>query len=561
MELQNFYKNFDEKFDERESMLTELKNSKTYTNFNWVSDMFEKLYINQDKDIIIYYNMDNDTEKRVKYKEFYINYNKLINFLRKNRMKKGSIIYVMTPAIIEQWYIIMASLKAGFTLIPLAPNLTEYELKYRFSNVEPDAVIADENNMKKIINSLSNNPLKIAINSFKDCVDFDEIYKENSNAEPEKLNINDIFIKYFTSGTTGMPKTVNHSSVLYPLGQLSNVMLTGIRNNYIHNNLSSPGWAKFAWSSFFAPLSVGATVLTVDYSGKLNTKRYLEILEKYNVNSFCAPPTAWRQFLSLNLDGIKLNSLKETVSAGEPLNAEIINKWKNKFGTTIRDYYGQTESTGIIGNMPGSKVIPGSMGKISPLYNIVLLDDEMNEINKSYEPGLIAVKNYENNYGLFLSYSDKEKNKSVFINNYYLTGDKAFKDDNNHFFFVSRSDDVIKYSDYRIGPFEVESAIITSECVLESAVIGSPDRLKYQKVKAFIVLKPEFNKNEETAKLIFNSVKKLLPPYKLPEIIEFTNELPKTISGKIRRNELRGIERDRKENNAEGEYEYFMKKY
>ena len=211
--------------------------------------------------------------------------------------------------------------------------------------------------------------------------------------------------------------------------------------------------------------------------------------------------------------------------------------------------------------MPGSKVIPGSMGKISPLYNIVLLDDEMNEINKSYEPGLIAVKDYENNYGLFLSYSDKEKNKSVFINNYYLTGDKAFKDDDAHFFFVSRSDDVIKSSDYRIGPFEVESAIITNECVLESAVIGSPDRLKYQKVKAFIVLKPEFNKNEETAKLIFNSVKKLLPPYKLPEIIEFTNELPKTISGKIRRNELRDIEMDRKENNAEGEYEYFLKKY
>lgn len=561
MEIYDFYKNFEENFNDRENILKELKNYKINENFNWVSDVFEKLYINQDKDAIIYYNMDNDIEKRIKYNEFYNNYNRLINLLRKNSIKKGSIIYVMAPAIIEQYYIIMASLKAGFVLIPLAPNLTEYELKYRFSEIKPDTVIADEKNMKKIINLLNKNVLKIAINNFKDCISFNDVYNENCYAEPEKLNINDIFIKYFTSGTTGMPKTVNHSSILYPLGQLTNVAFIGIKNNYIHNNLSSPGWAKFAWSSFFAPLSIGATVLTIDYSGKLNTKKYLEILDKYNVNSFCAPPTAWRQFLSLDLNDIKLNSLKETVSAGEPLNAEIINKWKNKFKTIIRDYYGQTESTSMIGNMPDTNVIPGSMGKISPLYDIVLLDDEMNEINRSYESGLIAVKNYKNNYGLFLGYSDDEKNKNVFINNYYLTGDKAFKDDNDYFFFVSRSDDVIKSSDYRIGPFEVESAIITNDCVLESAVVGSPDKTKYMKIKAFIVLKNNYKKNEETAKDIFNNVKKLLPSYKLPEIIEFVDDLPKTISGKIRRNELREIEKDKKENNIKGEYEYFLKKY
>ncbi len=561
MEIYNFYKNFEENFNERENILKELKSYKIDENFNWVSDVFEKLYINQDKDAIIYYNMDDDIEKRIKYNEFYNNYNRLINLLRKNGIKNGSIIYVMAPAIIEQYYIIMASLKAGFVLIPLAPNLTEYELKYRFSEIKPDAVIADEKNMKKIINLLNKNVLKIAINNFKDCISFNDVYNENGEAEPEKLNINDIFIKYFTSGTTGMPKTVSHSSILYPLGQLTNVAFMGIKNNYIHNNLSSPGWAKFAWSSFFVPLSTGATVLTIDYSGKLNTKKYLEILDKYNVNSFCAPPTAWRQFLSLDLKDIKLNSLKETVSAGEPLNAEIINKWKNKFKTIIRDYYGQTESTSMIGNMPDTNVIPGSMGKISPLYDIVLLDDEMNEINKSYESGLIAVKNYKNNYGLFLGYSDNEKNKNVFIDNYYLTGDKAFKDDNNYFFFVSRSDDVIKSSDYRIGPFEVESAIITNDCVLESAVVGSPDKTKYMKIKAFIVLKNDYKKNEETAKNIFNNVKKLLPSYKLPEIIEFVDDLPKTISGKIRRNELREIERDKKENNIKGEYEYFLKKY
>jgi len=354
---------------------------------------------------------------------------------------------------------------------------------------------------------------------------------------------------------------VNHSAVLYPIGQLSTATAIGIRENYIHVNLSSPGWAKFSWSSVFSPLTAGATVLSIDYSGKLNVRKYLEVLGSYHVNSFCAPPTAWRQFISANLDGIELKDLRETVSAGEPLNAEIINKWREKFGTTVRDYYGQTESTAMVANLPGKFVIPGSMGRPLPTYNIVLLDEEMNEINKSFEPGLMAVKNYKGTYGLFLGYSDDEKNREVFIGDYYLTGDRAYRDDDGNFYFVSRSDDVIKSSDYRIGPFEVESAIIATGIVLESAVVGSPDRLKYQKVKAFIVLKDGHEKNEETARTIFNGVKKLLPSYKLPEIIEFVDDLPKTISGKIRRNNLREIEKEKRENNMIGEFEYFMKKY
>ncbi|KQB35986.1 AMP-binding protein [Acidiplasma cupricumulans] len=560
MNITELYEKVKKNYDERYRILEDLRNMKPPEPFNWVQEIFEKFY-GSDKNAVIYYNMENEMEIKVSYNRLISNYNKLINLLRKHGIKKSAVIYLMSPALTEQWYIMLAALKAGYTLIPLAPNLTEFELKFRFSSIVPDVIIADSENMKKISRSLKNRPLKISIGNYDDAINIKEINNENNTAEGEKLFINDVFIKYFTSGTTGMPKTVNHSAVLYPIGQLSTATAIGIRENYIHVNLSSPGWAKFSWSSVFSPLTAGATVLSIDYSGKLNVRKYLEVLGSYHVNSFCAPPTAWRQFISANLDGIELKDLRETVSAGEPLNAEIINKWREKFGTTVRDYYGQTESTAMVANLPGKSVIPGSMGRPLPTYNIVLLDEEMNEINKSFEPGLMAVKNYKGTYGLFLGYSDDEKNREVFIGNYYLTGDRAYRDDDGNFYFVSRSDDVIKSSDYRIGPFEVESAIIATGIVLESAVVGSPDRLKYQKVKAFIVLKDGHEKNEETARTIFNGVKKLLPSYKLPEIIEFVDDLPKTISGKIRRNNLREIEKEKRENNMIGEFEYFMKKY
>ena len=560
MNITELYEKVKKNYDERYRILEDLRNMKPPEPFNWVQEIFEKFY-GSDKNAVIYYNMENEMEIKVSYNRLISNYNKLINLLRKHGIKKSAVIYLMSPALTEQWYIMLAALKAGYTLIPLAPNLTEFELKFRFSSIVPDVIIADSENMKKISRSLKNRPLKISIGNYDDAINIKEINNENNTAEGEKLFINDVFIKYFTSGTTGMPKTVNHSAVLYPIGQLSTATAIGIRENYIHVNLSSPGWAKFSWSSVFSPLTAGATVLSIDYSGKLNVRKYLEVLDSYHVNSFCAPPTAWRQFISANLDGIELKDLRETVSAGEPLNAEIINKWREKFGTTVRDYYGQTESTAMVANLPGKFVIPGSMGRPLPTYNIVLLDEEMNEINKSFEPGLMAVKNYKGTYGLFLGYSDDEKNREVFIGDYYLTGDRAYRDDDGNFYFVSRSDDVIKSSDYRIGPFEVESAIIATGIVLESAVVGSPDRLKYQKVKAFIVLKDGHEKNEETARTIFNGVKKLLPSYKLPEIIEFVDDLPKTISGKIRRNNLREIEKEKRENNMIGEFEYFMKKY
>ncbi len=559
MDFLNFYTEFiNSDTDKRNKMLEKLKTLDGNTELNFVTDIFEKLFGNLEKDAIIYVNKDKGIEKRISYREFINSYNKFINFLRSKGIKKGSNIYIMAGAIPEQWTVMMGSLKAGYTVIPTAPNLTEYELNFRFSQDQPDVIISDDGSAGKLEKSLKGSPLLIIAGHRKGWNSFSDIDKMPPDAYGERIVAEDIFVKYFTSGTTGMPKAVRHSAVLYPLGQLSTVTAIGIKSDYIHCNLSSPGWAKFAWSSFFAPLCTGATVLSIDYSGRLDAGAYLKLIDNYHVNSFCAPPTAWRQFLSLKDVDVSLDNLKETVSAGEPLNGEIINRWKKKYGTEIRDFYGQSESTAMLANLSGKKLIPGSMGLPLGSYSIALVDDEMNEITEPDTIGNMAVKDYPGTYGLFLGYSDSEKNSHVFINNYYLTGDRAYRDGHGYYYFVSRSDDVIKTSDYRVGPFEVESAIIKNEAVLESAVIGVPDPMKYEKIKAFIVLKQGYSPDMETAKYIHETVKSFLPYYKQPRIIEFTDELPKTISGKIKRHELREIEQERRNNNVAVEHEYSL---
>ncbi len=559
MNILDFYQNF-LKADstDRNKMLKDLKQMNTDMEINFVGDIFEKLFGNLNKDAIIYLNVEKGEETRISYSQFIKSYNKFINFLRSRGIKKGSTIYIMAGAVPEQWIVMMGALKAGYTVIPTAPNLTEYELKFRFSQNPPDVIVSDFSSAAKLEKSLENKPLMLNTEKRRGWISFSEIDNMPAEAYGEKLSRKDIFVKYFTSGTTGMPKAVHHSAVLYPLGQLSTITAIGIKSDYVHCNLSSPGWAKFAWSSFFAPLCVGATVLSIDYSGRLDSRNYINLIDKYRVNSFCAPPTAWRQFLSLKESDVSLENLHETVSAGEPLNGEIISRWKKKYGTVIRDFYGQSESTAMLANLPGQKVIPGSMGLPLGSYSITLVDDDMNEITAPDTIGNMAVKDYNGTYGLFLGYSDREKNNQVFINNYYLTGDRAYRDSEGYYYFVSRSDDVIKTSDYRVGPFEVESAIIKNEAVLESAVVGVPDPMKYEKIKAFIVLKEGYNPDIETAKYIQETVKSFLPYYKQPRIIEFTEELPKTISGKIKRHELREIERERRDNNVTVDHEFIL---
>ncbi|BDB99609.1 acyl--CoA ligase [Saccharolobus caldissimus] len=518
--------------------------------FNWVSDVFEK---NEDKTALIWTDIQNREERKFTYRKLSAEANKLLNFLRKEGIKKGDPVYIMTPIIPEQWISLLAVIKGGFIGVPTAVNLTEYELNYRFKDLKPKAIIADEESAKKI----NVEAVKIVIGKREGWISYEKVLDESSNAEPETTKPSDEILHYFTSGTTGLPKRVIHTAVSYPIGHLSTTSFIGIKSEDIHLNLSAPGWAKFAWSSFFSPFIMNATVLGINYTGKLDPEKYLSLVESFNVNTFCAPPTAWRQFIILDLNKFKFPKLREVVSAGEPLNPEVIKIWENKFNLRIRDFYGQTETTAMIGNFPWDISEAGSMGKPSPMYDIRLLDDDGNEVGKGIV-GHIAVKINKRPIGLFKGYSDEEKNKSAFRNEYYYTGDKAYYTDNG-WYFVGRADDIIKTSDYRVGPFEVESALLEHPAVAEAAVVGSPDPQRWQIIKAFVVLKEGYKPSYELALELHNHVKKLLMSYKVPRIIEFVPELPKTISGKIRRNELRKLEEERRRKGEKGEYEFSIK--
>ncbi|MEM4096312.1 MAG: acyl--CoA ligase [Metallosphaera sp.] len=539
-----------------EEIVNELHKLNVY-RFNWVRDVFEQTHVKEraSKTALVWRDMDSKDESRLTYYEMDVLANKVLNTFRKHGLNKGSVIYLMTKVHPMHWAVFLAVIKGGLVVVPSATNLTVSELKYRFSDLKPDAVVADSLRAPVLEEALGSLPVKKFLIDDKKW-GWNAFEEESTNAEPTDTYKDDVVLNYFTSGTTGMPKRVLHTATSYPLGSITTASFMGINEEDVHLNLSATGWAKFAWSSFFSPLLVGATVAAINYEGKLDPKRYLTEVEDLRVSSFCAPPTAWRQFIGLELGAYKLDRLRSIVSAGEPLNPEVIKLWKEKFGVIIRDFYGQTETTAIIGNFPFLKIKPGSMGIPHPLYDVVLLDENGVAITKPHETGYIAIKLNPRPIGLFLGYSDQNKNQEVFKGGYYYTGDKAYMDEDGYFFFVGRGDDVIKTSDYRVGPFEVESALLEHPAVVEAAVVGVPDPIRWQLVKAFVVIRKEYAPSRELAEEIREKAKVVLSPYKVPRIIEFVDELPKTISGKIRRIELRKLEEERRKRGEKPKNEF-----
>lgn len=537
--------------------------------FNWAEEVFEGIHVAErgDQKALVWLNSDTGEKRSYTYEEFAKEGNKVVNFLRGQGVKQGENFYMMVPLVPEIWFCTYATIKGGFVGVPTATTMTVRDLEYRFKTYPPDSIVADEASAKVIDEALENVGVqpkaKIVIGDRPGWTSYDDVRKEASEAEAAKTKSSDAIFCFFTSGTTGLPKRVVHTAVSYPVGHLSTAMIINAKPGDVHNNLSAPGWAKFAWSCFFAPFIVGATTTGVYRSGRLEAEPYFEALQELKVNTFCAPPTAWRLFMATG-DPTKfdLSSLREVVSAGEPLNPELYQWWKEKTGTEIRDFYGQTESTAMIGNPPwykGGKIVPGSFGRPTFMYDITLVDDDGNEITKPNEVGHIVVRlDRWRPIGLFVEYmGDPEKTAKVFVGNYYYTGDKAFFDEKGYWWFVGRADDVIKTSDYRVGPFEVESALIEHPAVAEAAVVGSPDPIRYQLVKAFVVLKPGYKPSRELALELFQHCRKILARYKVPRIIEFVEDLPKTISGKIRRVELRALEEEKKKRGERGEHEYF----
>jgi acetyl-CoA synthetase/4-hydroxybutyrate---CoA ligase (AMP-forming) len=527
--------------------------------FNWAEEIFEGIHVAErgDQLALIWTDMDTDAEAQYTYKELAANGNKLLNFLRKKGVEKGNNLYMLTPIVPETWFATFAGIKGGLVSVPTATSMTEREIQFRFEAYKPDVIVSFEGLTDLVDDALAKAgctpKAKIVLGEKEGWTSYTEIAAEEDQAQAAEVGNEDVLFCFFTSGTTGLPKRVGHSAVSYPLGHLSTAVMIGLEPGDIHHNLSAPGWAKWAWSSFFSPFNVGATATGFNFT-VLDIKKYISAVAKYKVNSFCAPPTAWRAFVGLDLAEYDLSAMKYSLSAGEPLNPEVIDQWRDATGTEIRDFYGQTESTCMIGNPPWmeKKMRLGSFGYPSPMYDVILADDEGNEVTEADVTGHIVVRlsNWRA-IGLFQEYIDNvPKTEEAFQHGLYYTGDKATFDKDGYWWFVGRSDDVIKSSDYRVGPFEVESALIEHSAVMETAVVGVPDPKRHQLVKAFVILAQGQEPTRELALELFKHTIEVLAKFKIPRIIEFVEELPKTISGKIRRVELRENEDGKKDEKA-----------
>ncbi len=557
----------DQKEAAAKAFFEKLNHTKLPEYFNWADEIFEKLHVKErgNQTALIWTDIATAEKCSFTYKEFAAKGNQGLNLMRKSGVVKGDNMYMMSPIVPDTWFATYACIKGGLINVPTATSMTMRELKFRFETYAPDVIVADAaftELMDEALNELNIQPkIKVVIGKKDGWVSANDLEQQATTAEPAKTRSDDLLFCFFTSGTTGLPKRVGHTATSYPVGHLSTSVMIGIRPDDVHHNLSAPGWAKWAWSSFFGPLNVGATATGFNFA-VLDGERYLKAVEECGVTTFCAPPTAWRMFINMDMTKFDLSKLRQSISAGEPLNPEVITQWKKYTGTEIRDFYGQTESTAMIGNPPwmAGKMRSGSFGYPSFMYDVTLADDEGKELTKRDEPGHIVVRlNRWRAIGLFTEYiGSPEKMASVFVDDFYYTGDRASIDEDGYWWFVGRADDVIKSSDFRIGPFEVESALVEHPAVGEAAVVGVPDPKRHQLVKAYVILNKGFTPSRELALELFQKSIEILAKFKIPRIIEFVTEVPKTISGKIRRIELRENEVARKESGGAAQANEFF---
>ena len=533
--------------------------------FNWVRDIFEPHNVakfGNQKGLIWKYN---DQREDYTFQDLSDKYNQFLNFLRKNGINNGDKMFSQVPLLPITWIGYLAAIKGGLIIIPAATTLDARDLAFRFQSSFPEVALADQANASKIDEAEAKFDQQIKIKLISEgeregWININDLWNESTNAEAADTHSDDDLFYFFTSGTTGMPKVVVHTHYTYPVGGFTTSSWVGMKPGDLHYNISQPGWAKFFWSSFFAPWNMGATILGY-HADKFVPKEQLQTIQDLGVTTFCAPPTALRVLILEDLKSYNFK-LRQCVAAGEPLNPEIIDVWKEGTGISIRDGYGQSESTAMIANLPDQQLKYGSMGKPLFLYNIVIADDDGN-IVQDCEEGNICVVHDENTIdGIFKTYLiQKDKMAKVFKHGLYYTGDKAYKDEDGYVWFVGRDDDVIKASDFRVGPFEVESVLLEHDAVMEAAVVASPHDLRSNAVKAFVILAPGHDVSEVLASDIFRYTEEHLARYKIPRIIQFVETLPKTLSGKIRRVELRNQEAVDKKDKVKLVNEYFHEKY
>lgn len=519
--------------------------------FNWALDYFDT-QAKGNHSPALWVVEENGSETKLSFAELSERSSRIANFLRSLGVQSGDPVLVMLNNVVPLWDIMLAIIKLGGVIIPATTLLTTEDLTDRLERGKVRHVVVTAQEAHKFA-GLAGDYTRISIGgTVPGWISFEAGYSASAEFTPDRpTQATDPLLLYFTSGTTSKPKLVEHTHQSYPVGHLSTMYWIGLKPGDIHFNISSPGWAKHAWSCLFAPWNAGATVFVYNYA-RFDAKAILDVLLRCQVTTLCAPPTVWRMLIQEDLAAYPVKT-RELCSAGEPLNPEVIERVQKAWGLTIRDGYGQTETTAQLGNTPGQPLKLGSMGRPLPGYRVALLSWD----DKEVQEGEIGFHLDNRPLGLMVGYKDSQaKTADVMRNGYYHTGDVAMLDEDGYYTYVGRADDVFKASDYRISPFELESVLIEHEAVAEAAVVPSPDPVRLAVPKAFVILRSGFEPDRELALSILRYVRENLAPYKRIRRLEFA-DLPKTISGKIRRVELRNRETERQPQAVRGKMEFW----
>ncbi|WGH94225.1 AMP-binding protein [Auritidibacter ignavus] len=495
---------------------------------------------------------EDGSSTQLTYRELADRSSQVANWLRSLGVQRGDGVMVMLNNQVELWETMLAGIKLGAVLLPTTVMLSPHDLQERIDRSEARWVVVNPDNAEKF-EAVTGEMTVITTGTTRSDTEAQNLthprfsYVASFDADiaftpDQPTPADDTVLLYFTSGTTSRAKMVAHSHLSYPVGHFTTVYWIGLEPGDVHLNVASPGWAKHAWSNFFAPLIAEATIFLYNYS-RFDAEKLMQVMDDEGVTSFCAPPTVWRMLIQADLTKLK-NPPDKVVAAGEPLNPRVINKVREDWNRDIRDGFGQTESTLQIANTPGQELKPGSVGRPLPGFEVVLIDPATDELIEGAGEGEVCLVADPRPVGLMKGYyRDPEKNDKAFRGGYYHTGDIMERDEQGIFTYIGRADDVFKASDYKLSPFELESAVIEHPAVAEVAVVPSPDPIRLSVPKAYVVLAAGHEPTAETAASIFAHTSTVLPPYAKIRRLEFA-ELPKTVSGKIRRVELRAKERE-----------------
>lgn len=537
------------KFDSYEDFMQNFKVN-VPADFNFGYDVIDRFARETpEKDVLLWVN-DHGDEKHVTYRAFKNLSDQCAAFLQGIGIKKGDRVMLILKRRVEWWYTMVALHKLGAVAIPATHMLTDKDIIYRCHMAGISCIVACGDPV--VLNHVQK--ARRYCPTLRHCISIGPtipngwydywrgIHEADAFEVPERNKVTDNFLLYFTSGTTGEPKMVMHD-FSYPLAHILTAKYWhNIHEGSLHLTLADTGWGKAVWGKFYGQMLAGGTVFIYDYEGQFQPADLLRVMQDYHITSFCAPPTIYRFLIREDIASYNLKTLEYCTTAGEALNPSVFEEWTEKTGVMIYESYGQTETTLVVGTYPWVKPKPGSMGVSNPQYKIDVLDDEGKPASTMQHGELVIDVKDGKPLGLFKGYyRDDEMTNQRIVNGIYYTGDIVYRDEDGYLWFVSRSDDVIKTSGYRVGPFEVESALMTHPAVVECAITAVPDEIRGQIVKATIVLAAEYKSQagDVLAKELQDHVKRETAPYKYPRVVEFVDELPKTISGKIRRVEIR----------------------